>query len=296
MTERGPLLGEDRQRALLLGPYVLGVAALVVVPALVTFMLAFFRYDLLTPARMIGLDNFSELLGDPIFHEALLNSLVFAAVAVPLRLGGALALALLLHRRFRGVGGARTAAYLPTVVPDAAYAVLWLFLLNPLYGPLNAVLGAVGLPEPEWLTTGTGAMAALIFMSCFTIGEGFVVSLATRQELPEELYEVARVEASSPLDTLRRVTLPLMAPTLALLAVRDLVFTLQITFVPAYILTDGGPDRDTLFLPLLVFDNAFELLRYGYGAAMTLSMFAITGVIVAIQYRLLRRWRFGLGS
>lgn len=295
MTGRRPLLGEDRQRALLLGPYVLGVAVLVVLPALVTFMLAFFRYDLLTPARITGLDNFAELLGDPIFHRALLNSLVFAAVAVPLRLAGAVALALLLHRRFRGVGGARTAAYLPTVVPDAAYAVLWLFLLNPLYGPMNAVLGAVGLPEPEWLTTGTGAMAALILMSCFTIGEGFVVSLATRQELPEELYEVARVEASSPLDTLRRVTLPLMAPTLALLAARDTVFTLQITFVPAYILTDGGPDRDTLFVPLLVFDNAFELLRYGYGAAMTLSMFAITGVIVAIQYRLLRRWRFGLG-
>ena len=196
---------------------------------------------------------------------------------MPLRLLGALGLALLLHRGFRGAGAHRTAVYLPTVVPDVAFALLWLFLVNPLYGPMNALLGAVGLPEPAWLTTATGAMAAVVLMSCFTIGEGFVVALATRQELPEELYELATLEGSRRWHTFRRVTLPLMAPTLALLAFRDVAFSLQATFVPALLVTGGGPDRATTFLPLLVYDNAFENCRYGYAAAMTLTMFAITG-------------------
>ena len=277
----------------LLAPYAFGALVLLAVPALATFVVAFFELDLLGTSRWVGLDNVSRLLDDPIFREALLNSLLFASLAVPLRLLGALGLALLLHERFRGAGGARTAAYLPTVVPDVAYAVLWLFLINPLFGPINAVLGAIGLPEPDWLTTGTGAMAAIVLMSTFTIGEGFVVALAARQELPRELYDVARLEGSGPLHTFRRLTLPLLAPTLSLLAIRDLAFSLQVSFIPAYILTDGGPDRDTLFLPLYAFDVGFEQLQYGYAAAVTLTMFLVTALLVLVQLRLVRRWRFG---
>jgi multiple sugar transport system permease protein len=286
---------EDAAHGLLLAPYVLGTLVLVVVPAAITFALAFFDYDLLSSPDAVGLENFGNLLDDPVFGQALRNSLVFIAFAVPLRLLGALGLALLLHSRFRAVGGHRTAAYLPTVVPDVAYALLWLFILNPLYGPMNAFLGLVGLPEPAWFTTASGAMAAVVVMSLFTIGEGFIVALATRQELPDELYEVAAIEGSRPVNTFRRLTLPLMAPTLALLAFRDTAFSLQATFVPALVLTEGGPDRATTFLPLLVYDNAFEDLRYGYAAAMTLTMFMVTALIVFLQYQVIRRWQFGFG-
>jgi multiple sugar transport system permease protein len=276
----------------LLAPYAFGALVLLVIPAVATFVVAFMEVDLLGPSSWTGLDNFRELVDDPVFREALVNSLTFAALAVPLRLLGALGLALLLHERARGVGFARTSAYLPTVVPDVAYALLWLFLVNPLFGPINTVLGFVGLPQPDWLTTGAGAMATIVLMSGFTIGEGFIVALAARQELPKEVYELARVEGSGPLHTFRRVTLPLMAPTLGLLAIRDLAFSLQVSFIPAYLLTDGGPDRATLFLPLYAFDVGFEQLRYGYAAAMTLSMFLITALLVMAQLWLVRRWRF----
>ena len=280
----------------LLWPYAFGAAVLLVLPAAATFAVSLLELDLLGPARWAGLENFRALAGDPIFREALVNSLTFAALAVPLRLLGALGLALLLHERFRGAGAARTAAYLPSVVPDVAYVLLWLFLVNPLFGPLNAALGLVGLPQPDWLTTGAGAMATIVLLSAFTIGEGFVVALAARQELPGELYELARVEGAGRAHTLRRVTLPLMAPTLALLAVRDLAFSLQVSFVPAYLLTDGGPDRATLFLPLYAFDAGFEQLRYGYAAAMTLTMFVITALLVLVQLWVVRRWRFGAAA
>jgi multiple sugar transport system permease protein len=186
----------------------------------------------------------------------------------------------------------RTGAYLPTVVPDVAFALLWLWILNPLYGPLNAFLGLFGDFTPAWLTNPDAAQAAVVIMSLFQIGEGFIVALATRQEIPDELYELAAIEGSRPLNVFRRITLPVMAPTLLLLLFRDTIFSFQASFVPALIVTDGGPPPyATTYLPLFIYRNAFEYLRYGYAAAATLVMFVVTAVIVLIQYRIVKRWR-----
>jgi multiple sugar transport system permease protein len=283
---------ETRHLALMLAPYVLGVAVLIALPAVVTFALSLFEYDLIRSPRFLGLENFRELVDDEVFRISLRNSLMFMAFAVPMRLAGALALALLLHRRFRGVGAYRTAAYLPSVVPDVAYALLWLWIFNPLYGPLNLALQELGGPRPRWLTDPQHAQWAIIVMSLFLIGEGFLVALATRQSLPRELYEIAELESAKPWYVFGRVTLPLMAPTLLLLLFRDTIFSFQATFVPALIVTEGGPPPyATTYLPLFVYQNAFEYLRYGYAAAATLVMFALTAAIVYVQYRIVRRWR-----
>lgn len=280
---------------LLLAPFLAGALLLVAVPALATFALAFTDWNLLEPARFSGTENFRELLEDPILHRALLNSLLFLAIAVPLRLAAATGAALLLHRRARGRAAERAGVYLPTVVPDIAFALLFLFLLNPIYGPVNAAVTAAGLPAVPWLTSDAGAMAAIVLVCAFTVGEGFVVALAARQELPRDLDDIARVEGASPRFALRRLTLPLMRPTLLLLAGRDLAYALQLTFVPALLITGTGPDRATLFLPGYVFETAFEDLRYGYAAAVTLLLYVITLLVLAAQARMLRRRRFGIG-
>lgn len=301
-------MSERRQLALMLAPYVLGLAGLVVLPACVTFALAFSEYDLVRAPSFAGLENFRELARDDIFGTALMNSLVFAAIAVPLRLAGALGLALLLHRRFTGVGAYRSAAVLPTVIPDIAYGLVFLWLFNPLYGPINLLLKwqgdsptttAWGVQPPQWLTHPNDARAAIIIMSLFTIGEGFVVLLVTRQGLPAELYELAALEDATAWGVFRRVTLPLMAPILLLLFARDTIFSLQWTFVPALIVTEGGPPPyATTYVPLFVYRNAFEYLRYGYAASATLVMFLLTALIVWLQWRIVRRWRkgFAVGS
>jgi multiple sugar transport system permease protein len=286
---------ETRGLVLMLLPYLFGISVLVALPAIVTFALALYEYDLIRSPRFVGLGNFDELLDDEVFRISVRNSLMFILFAVPLRLAGALAFALLLHRRFRGVGVYRTAGYLPSVVPDVAYALLWLWIFNPLYGPLNLALQALGGPTPRWLTDPRAAQWAVIVMSLFTIGEGFLVALATRQSLPHELYELADLEAAKPWYVFGRVTLPLMAPTLLLLLFRDTIFSFQANFVPALIVTEGGPPPyATTYLPLFVYQNAFEYLRYGYAAAATLSMFLITAAIVYVQYRIVRRWRHAL--
>lgn len=287
-------LSEQAAARLMLAPYVAGLVLLLALPAAVTFALSLTQYDLFSAPSFHGLENFRDLLHDPAFRAALPATLAFLALAVPLRVGGALALALLLHRRGRGAATGRAAVFLPTVVPDVAIALLWLFLVNPLYGPFAVLLAGVGLPFPDLLTDGSGALLLVVGMSAFAIGEGFVIALAVRRELPEELYELARVEGASAPFTFRRLTLPLMAPTLSLLACRDVALSLQFAFVPALLVTGGGPDRATTFLPLLVYRNAFENGRYGYAAAITVVAFVLTLAIVATQLRVLRRGRLAV--
>jgi multiple sugar transport system permease protein len=284
----------------MLAPYAIGVIVLVALPAILTLAFALTEYDLIRSPRFVGLDNFRELVDDDVFRTALRNSVVYALFAVPLRLGAALGLALLLHRRHRAAGTARTAVMLPTVVPDIAYALLWLWLLNPLYGPIPLFLAQLGpghttvwgLPLPQFLTHPNDARAAIVLMALFTIGEGFVLLLVARQLLPSELYDLAALEDATAWGVFRRVTLPLLAPMLVLLALRDTILSFQLNFVPALIVTEGGPPPyATTYLPLFVYREGFEYLRYGYAAAATAVMFALTAIVVFVQWRVLRRWR-----
>jgi multiple sugar transport system permease protein len=221
-------------------------------------------------------------------------------VATPLRLLVALGLALLFWRRSRGVGVGRAMIAVPTVVPEVAYGLLWLWLLNPLYGPVNGLLTLGGdggdtvfgrLP-PQWLTDPNHARAGIVLMSLFTVGEAFVVLLVARQAVSTDLYELASLEDAPGWDVFRRITLPVLAPVLVLLFLRDMLLSFTFTFVPALVVTEGGPpDYATTYLPLFVYREAFEYLRYGYAAAATLVMLALTVPIVWLQWRLVRRLR-----
>ena len=272
-------------------PYILGTIALVVVPALLTVGYAFTDHTGLATPRFNGLANLRRMASDPLFFASLRASLIHVALAVPLRLLAATSLGLLLSAPRRGGRWYRAAVYLPTVIPDIALALLFVWVLNPIYGPLNQLLGLLGLPQPAWLASTWGARIGVVVMLLFPIGEGFLVVLATRRQINARLYEAAALDGCGPFAQLRRITLPLLAPVLVLLAVRDTVLTLQSNFVPAYILTDGGPANATLYLPIYIFDQAFEFLGFGYGAMITMVVLAMTIVLIAVQVLLVRRWR-----
>lgn len=272
-------------------PYVAGLTLLVGLPVCAAVALAFTSFSGVQDPEWIGFGNFERLWDQPLFWKSLGNTAAFVAIAVPLRIAAALALALVLHRRAAGAGAARAVAYLPTVVPDVAYALLWLWLLNPLYGPLAAAASSLGVTAPRWLTEPWPARIAIAVMGAFQVGEAFVVALAARRTVPEPLYEAARVEGARPWFTLRNVTLPVMAPVLGLLALRDVVLALQVNFVPAFLVTEGGPAYATTFLPLYVYEQGFRYFRFGYAAAVGVVMFAFTAAILAVQYWVYRRWR-----
>ena len=275
---------------LLLAPFATGVALLLAVPAVLNLGYAFTDHTGFGTPSFTGLSNLRRLVVDPLFLASLRASLLFALMAVPLRMLVATTFGIALARPRPGARWQRVLVYLPTVLPDITLALAFLWLFNPLYGPVNGMLGALGLPEPVWLSTTWGARWAIVVMMVFPVGEAFLVVLAARREVPDELYEAAAVDGASPWQALTRITLPRLFPLLVLLTARDLVLSLQVNFVPTYLLTDGGPNGATLFLPVYVFDQAFEFLSFGYGAAITLVLLAITTALVGAVVWLGWRW------
>jgi multiple sugar transport system permease protein len=272
-------------------PYLVGLTALVAVPAAGALALAFTEYNGVQSPRFNGIDNFARLAGDERFWSSVGNSAIHVLLSTPLRMSAAVGLALLLARRARGAAAARGIVYLPSVMPDAAYALVWFWFLNPIYGPVATALNALGVTSPEWFTDPWSARFAIVLLGAFQVGEGFLIALAARAHIAPSLYETAVVEGASPWFTLRTVTLPIMAPVIALLALRDFILSLQVTLVPALLITDGGPRYATTYVPLYVYRTAFRYFRLGYASAITLTMFVLTALVIYVQYRLARRWR-----
>lgn len=274
----------------LAAPYLVGSALLVLAPLALAVALAFTDYFGFVAPEFTGTDNLARVAADSMFWDALGVSAFVAVVVVPLRLLLAVGAALLLARR-RGARTAigRAATYLPSVIPDAAWALLWLWLLNPLYGPLPALLGAVGVPDPGFLTTPWGARFGLVLVMVFQVGEAFVVAMAARLAIPPHLHEAIETEGGSPWFAMTRVTLPLMAPVVLVLAVRDMVVVVQNAFVPALLVTDGGPVNATLTAPLLIYRRAFEYGELGYASTLSVTLLVLTGAAAAFPLWLAAR-------
>jgi multiple sugar transport system permease protein len=270
-------------------PYVVGLVLLVAVPAAFSTGLALSEYDGFTAPRFTGLENVRRVLSDDQFGRSLRNGALLALLVVPLRLVLATGAALLLERRFRGVGMARTAVFLPSVVPEAAWALLWLWLLNPLYGPVPSALGAAGV-QTGLLTEAWPTRIALALMLALQVGESFIVALAARRMIPARLYQVAAVEGASPWFTVRKVTLRLMAPVLALLALRDVILVVLVTFVPVLLVTDGGPRQSTRTPAVAIYERGFLSGELGYASMLSLVVLVSTAVVVGLAALVARPW------
>ena len=284
------LQGYQHSSALLLLPYLTGTFLLITFPLVLSLILCFFTFDGLSAPVWSGLANFREAVNEPLFRVALVNSVNFIYLAIPLRLLAALGLALLFSRPRPGTGLYRAMVYLPTVVPEIAYALLWLWILNPVYGPLNQILRSLGFSPPAWLADEGTALPALVMMTLFTIGEGFVILLAALKSTPREIYDAASVDGSGRWQAFLHITLPLLKPWLILLLVRDVILAFQTTFTPAYIMTGGGPYYATLFLPVLAFEEAFDRLRFGIGSVMVLLMVLFTLALLILLFVIFQEW------
>lgn len=277
---------------LMLAPFLLGALLLILLPMLLAFAIAFTDYSGVRAPVWNNFRNFPEIFAERLFWVGARNSIVFILIAVPLRMLGALLLALLLNHRRRAVGFYRVAAYLPTVIPDVAYALIWLWIFNPFYGPLNLLLGAAGLPTPAWLAQQNTALPALAIMAVFQLGEGMVVLLAGLHDIPDEYYQAAAIDGAGRWQQFRRITLPLLAPWLLLMTIRDIILSTQNTFTPGYVMTGGKPYFATLFLPMFIHEEAFDRFLFGHAGAMLLIWFAWLGVLLWIVYEVLGGWGY----
>jgi multiple sugar transport system permease protein len=275
---------------LMAAPFIFGALLLVVLPAFLSFALAFVQYDALSPPTWRGIENFAVIFRREVFWIALRNTLAFAFSAAPLQALGALMIALLLHPERRGVRVHRAAVYLTSILPDVAYALIWLWLLNPLYGPINLTLAWLGLPTPAWLVDPHTALASLVIVAAVRVGEGMLLLIAARRTAPDSIYDAAQIDGADRLRTFWHITLPWLAPWLLLLLIRDLVMAIHSSLTPVILMTGGGPGYATTLLPFLMYEEAFTHLRLGEAAAMMVVVFALIGPPIGLAGWLTRRW------
>lgn len=282
---------------LLISPWFVGFLWFDVLALLVSVYLGFTDYSV--GARIpnwVGLANYQQVFtGDHIIGKSFQNTLYYMCLGVPLRLVTSFSLALLLNARIRGRGWYRTIYYVPSLTPIVATSLIWMFMLRRRDGVINVGLGLVGLKGIPWLARPEWAKPALILVSLWGFGGQMVIYLAGLQGIPTELYEAAEIDGASGWQKLIKVTVPLMTPTIFFNLIMGIIGSFQV-FTSAFIMTQGGPLKSTLFYMLHLYNNAFRYFKMGYASAMgVLLFFAILTLTLSVN-RSSGRWVYYAGT
>ena len=267
-------------------PNFIGFAVLTLVPVVLLFYYAFTSWDVFGSAQWTGVDNFRRILGDASFRTALTNTLYYTVFHIPLTMGAALGLALLLNRRLRGVAFFRTVAFFPYITSIVAIAQVWNMLFSPGYGPINEVLGFLGVHHPPGWTTSAGwSMPAVIIVGTWReMGYYMLIFLAGLQTVPAQLYEAARVDGASAWQRFRAVTLPGLRPTTFFVTVMLTIGSFKV-FDLILLLTNGGPGQSTLVLSQYIYQTGFQENQFGYASAVSVVLFVLCFAATVVQFR-----------
>ena len=270
---------------------IIGLLVFTLGPVLVSLYLSGTRWDLLSPARWVGLNNYRELLRDSHFRISLLNTLYYGAGTVPASAVLGLFLALILnHGLVRARNVFRSIFFLPNITPTVAMGVVWAWLYAPGYGLLDAFFRVVGLPSIPWLTSSRWAMPSVMIMNIWQrAGYNMVIFLAGLQSIPEEYHEAAQIDGANWLQRFRHVTIPLISPSTFFVLIMSLINALQV-FGAVFVMTKGGPGTATLTMVYYLYRKGFEHFKMGYASAVAYALFFILLGLTAVQFQLQRRW------
>jgi oligogalacturonide transport system permease protein len=277
-------------------PFVLGVLLFKLFPFVMSFALSFTQYDVMDPPEFVGLRNYSELaLDDPLFRKSLGVTLLFALLAVPMRVGFALFVAHVLNFKMRGIAFFRSAFYLPSILGGSiATAVLWRFLFAR-NGLVNGVLATLGIEPVPWLADEHYSMWTIVLLFMWQFGSAMVIFLAALQNVPTALYEAAECDGAGKLRQFFRITVPLITPVIFFNLIMQMVHAFQ-EFNGPYAITEGGPLHSTYVLALYIYDQSFRYFNLGYGAALSWVLFALVAALAAVSFWSSRYWVFYAGE
>lgn len=274
---------------ILILPWLAGFLIFLAYPMARSLYLSFTSYDLFSPPEWIGLRNFERIFGDPDFWQSVKVTFIYALGSVP---GGtviALALAMVLSQKLRGVNVWRTIFFMPSILSSIAVAILWLYIFRPEGGLLNVLLGWFGIEGPDWLLSEQWALPALILMSWWSVGGQIVIYLAGLKGIPEVLYEAAEIDGANGMAKFRFVTLPMLSPTIFFNVVLAIIGALQV-FDTGWVLTRGGPNDATLFYMINLYERAFQFVQMGYASALAWILFLIIMLITLLVIRSSAAW------
>ncbi|MBF9128774.1 sugar ABC transporter permease [Plantactinospora sp. S1510] len=271
-------------------PNFVGFAVLTLLPVVVLFYVAFTNWNVFGVAEWTGTANFRRMWGDASFWTALRNTVYYTVFHIPLTLAASLGLALLLNRKLRGVRFFRTVAFFPYITSIVAIAIVWNQLFSPEYGPINALLGAVGVDNPPgWTASSTWSMPAVIIVGTWRyMGYYMLLFLAGLQTIPAQLYEAAETDGATPWQRFVHVTLPGLRHTTFFVTVLLTIESFKV-FDLILVMTGGGPGQSTLVLSQYIYQKGFEENQFGYASAVSVVLFAICFSITIIQFMVNKR-------
>jgi multiple sugar transport system permease protein len=284
---------------LFISPWVIGFLFLTLGPMVMSLLLSTTQWTAMAPmteARFVGLDNFKQIA----FHDkdnlqSLRVTAYYAALAVPLGQIAALAVAMLMNTKVRGIGVFRTIYYVPTLVGGVTMAAIWEWLLDKDYGLVNHLLAPLAhrlhTTPPDWLHQDAArwAIPAFVLMSLWTVGGGMLTYLAALKNVPVSLYEAARIDGASVFRQFLTVTVPMISPLIFFNLIMAIIGSFQI-FAQVYVMTGGGPGDTTLVYVLYLYRQAFEFHNMGYASAMAWILFILVLLLTGFVIRGSRRW------
>lgn len=287
----GPLASERRWAWVFLAPMLVGLAVLSAGPILATLGISFTEWDLLTPPKLVGLDNFADLLANDRFWIALRNTIWYTVLSVPLGMVLALAIALGLDQAIRGIAWIRTMYFLPLVTSSVAVGLVWLWIYAPTGGLLNEALGWIGVPPQRWTTDPFWAMPAIVVMSVWqSLGINIIIFLAGLQAIPKEYHDAANVDGAGRRARFRHITLPLLTPSIFFTGILALIGSLQV-FDQVYVLArPGKPTEATITLVYFIYEEGFRFFRMGMASAAAWILFLIAAALTVVYFWSQRRW------
>ena len=292
-TGRAKWRRQGRAAHVFLIPWLLGLVLVTAVPLLASLYLSFTDYDLLNAPTWTGLENFRRMGEDPRFWASAWVTLKYVVVSVPLQLAFALALAVVLDKGIKALALYRSVYYLPSLLgTSVAVAILWRQLFGH-DGLINAGLGLLGVEGQSWLQNPSTALSTIVVLNVWTFGSPMIIFLAGLRQIPEELYEAARVDGAGKWRQFRSITVPMLTPIIFFNLVLQTIGAFQ-SFTQAHVISGGrgGPLDSTLFYTLYLYQQGFVNFNMGYASAMAWALLVVIGVVTALHFLLSKYWVF----
>jgi multiple sugar transport system permease protein len=275
---------------LLIAPMMTGFAIFFLFALAVSFGLSLTNWEVLTAPQLVGLSNYAKLPHDAEFLTALRNTAMLTIPNVTLRLILSLCIALALNSRIRFRAFYRTIFFMPVLTMPVATATIWQWLFDPKFGPINAQLGRLGLPQPEWLNHPETAVIAVVIVLLWSgVGYDMVIYLAGLQSIPREYYEAAQIDGAGAFRQFRDITLPLLTPTTFFLMVIAIIGSLQV-FDLVFIMARVGNTNRFPTIVYYIYQEGFQNFRMGYAITVAWVLLVIILVFTLLQFQLQRRW------
>lgn len=294
VSRKTPGILKRNAGALFILPWIVGFLCLTLIPFVCLFVFSFSDYDMLSPARFIGLKNYiSMFTADATFYQSLGVTFKYAFISVPLRLIVALAIAMALNTKHRMISLYRTLFYIPSVIGGSiAVAITWskLFARDGAFNSVIALIFGVN-PNISWVADPKTALGSLIILAVWQFGSPMLIFLAGLKNIPVSYYEAAVMDGANSAQRLVKVTLPLLTPIIFFNLVMQLIDSFM-TFTQGLVITNGGPMNLTLFYQLYVYRVGFQQFNMGYASALSVVLLAIVGALTAVVFKTSQSWVF----